>query len=397
MPKKEKSIKLLLIEDNEHDTLIISKTLKSSEIIFDIRSCRSAEEAISIIEKNPEEFEVLLVDYLLPGKNGLEFCKIIIEKKLEIPIVILTGKGTLEVAVSAIKAGVSDYIIKDNQLNFLEFLPYTLRNAYAKQQEINARISAEKELLKNQRELKIIVEEKTSDLSATVKKLSEEISKHKKTQKQLRNLIRASQNDRENERIKIARDIHDDLGQILALLKLNLSMVKSNIPPSEKNSHETLNESLNLIEGVIKTVQQIAVELRPTMLDTLGLKDALLWQCDNFKEKTGIKYEMNFNKKTINLNKELSIDIFRIFQEALTNIVRHSKADKVSASFTEDKNSITLNIEDNGIGIKESSINNIHSVGLTGMRERVHSWGGKINIQGKKNKGSILNIIIPVK
>ncbi|MDH5720807.1 MAG: hybrid sensor histidine kinase/response regulator [Spirochaetia bacterium] len=153
MNENIEDINLLLIEDNEHDKVIIEKTLTNEFVLnsglnFHITQCNSAEDALKIIEKNDKSFGVLLVDYILPGKSGLEFCEIIINKKIEIPIVFFSGLGTIDTAVAAIKMGVSDYIIKDNTRQYLKFLQYTLRNAYLKQKEINARRKAEAKLAK---------------------------------------------------------------------------------------------------------------------------------------------------------------------------------------------------------------------------------------------------------
>ncbi|MDH5719865.1 MAG: GAF domain-containing protein [Spirochaetia bacterium] len=220
--------------------------------------------------------------------------------------------------------------------------------------------------------------------------------KLKKSEKQLRNLARRAQTEREKEALRIARNIHDDLGQILSLLRFDLSWVQSMLNESQQNISLKIDDSIERVDHAVKTVQQITTDLRPTMLDTLGLKDALIWQSESFSERTKIDCKISFKPENIKINNDISVELFRVYQEALTNIARHARATKVISHFFLDNNMLTFSIKDNGVGIDEEKLENPNSCGLIGMRERILSWRGNMNITGTKDKGTKIFIEIPL-
>lgn len=234
----------------------------------------------------------------------------------------------------------------------------------------------------------------------TEKILAEE--KEKETNEMLHSLAAHLQTIREEERTMISREIHDQLGQELTALKMDIAFLarkieKSKEMPDWEGILEGLRSMSEITDQTINSVRRIARELRPDILDKLGLKEAIEWHAEEFTKRTGIKSSVSFSDTEFHFGQNLDTTIYRIIQEALTNVARHSGADSVKLELNVNGKSIDLAIEDNGKGITEEEINNAKSLGLVGIRERAHSVSGQITITGQKNKGTKLNIIIPKK
>jgi len=152
-----------------------------------------------------------------------------------------------------------------------------------------------------------------------------------------------------------------------------------------------------LIDKTIQTVQKISAELRPGLLDDLGLIPAIEWQAQEFEKRTAIDCHVELDCETIDLNPDCSTAIFRVFQEALTNVARHSCASRVNISLKKSSEKLELRVTDNGIGITEKVVRAADSLGLMGMRERLYPFGGELRIQGGLDKGTTLTVILPLK
>ena len=224
-----------------------------------------------------------------------------------------------------------------------------------------------------------------------------DITEQKLIEEKLKRLISRLQNVREEERAIIARDIHDHLGQNLTALKMDLYWIERKVPDNFERVHERIKIMKNLIDSSFKIIREIATRLRPSILDNLGFVEALKWQLEEFQNRTGIKYELLISSEDIPLNKNKSVALFRIFQEILRNIARHSRATKTKVSLKKKKNILELKVKDNGIGIPEEKINDSKSLGLIGMQERVDFLGGNLKIKGLKGKGTTVTISIPLK
>lgn len=208
---------------------------------------------------------------------------------------------------------------------------------------------------------------------------------------------------REEERTMISREIHDQLGQELTALKMDIAFLSrkiNKIKLTGKPEWDELSDGLKSMTAItdqtINSIRRIARELRPDVLDKLGLKDAIEWQAEEFTKRTGIDCIVSISPSKLELSRELESTVFRIIQESLTNVARHSKATRSKIAVITDDNRVLLSIEDNGIGISESEIQNAKSLGLVGIRERIYSVKGSFEITGKKNKGTKLNFIIPL-
>ncbi|MDZ7362974.1 MAG: PAS domain S-box protein [candidate division KSB1 bacterium] len=216
------------------------------------------------------------------------------------------------------------------------------------------------------------------------------------SREQLRHHYVHLQTVREEERSRIAREIHDELGQVLTALKMDLSWLHNGLPGSYPGLREKAKSMLKLIDMTIKTVQRISAELRPGMLDDLGLSAAIEWQAREFRDRTGIETEVVFSPEDIVIDHERSTVIFRIFQETLTNIARHARATKLKINLVKGADKLILKVRDNGKGITKEQIFDAKSFGLIGMRERVDPWKGKVKIKGIPNQGTIIFVSIPL-
>jgi signal transduction histidine kinase len=157
---------------------------------------------------------------------------------------------------------------------------------------------------------------------------------------------------------------------------------------------ESTAELLEMSDDAIQTVKKISMDLRPPILDDLGIAEAIVWQVKEFTSRTGISCEFEDNLNDFEPDLERSTTLFRVFQETLTNVVRHAEATKVYVTLSEFNKMVTLQIRDNGCGISSGQVSNIRSLGLLGMRERAMVWGGNVHISGVPDEGTTVTINI---
>ncbi len=216
------------------------------------------------------------------------------------------------------------------------------------------------------------------------------------SRQQLRDLARHMESTREGERTRIARELHDEMGQVLTALKMDLSRLSKTLSQDQISLHEKTISMLELTDTAIKTVKRLATELRPGILDDLGLTAAIEWQAEEFQQRTGIKCEVSLYPEDINLDETLSTAIFRVFQETLTNVARHARATRVKISLEEKAGKLVLQVIDNGRGITQKQISAPSSLGLVGMRERVLPWKGEVKTSGIRGEGTTVAVRIPL-
>lgn len=226
------------------------------------------------------------------------------------------------------------------------------------------------------------------------KKAEEELAN---SREKLRNLSLHLQSAREKESTRIAREIHDELGQSLTALQMDLAWLGVSIPQADLALAAKIKRMKNVVDTTIESVHRISTELRPILLDDLGLIAAMEWQVGEFQERTNIPCDARFDLKESIVEKDLATAIFRIFQETLTNIVRHAQATHVRVRLLQKGIELRLDVSDNGIGITEKDIDNPASFGLVGIRERVNPWGGTVQITGKPYKGTKVSVHIPIR
>jgi two-component system sensor histidine kinase UhpB len=204
---------------------------------------------------------------------------------------------------------------------------------------------------------------------------------------------------REEERARIARELHDELGQVLTSLKLEfmwlVDQLRNNEPKPGLELVNKLQSSIGLIEVGIQSVRQISSDLRPAVLDHLGLRDAIQWAATRFEARTGIRCRLAWALKNEPVDRTRQLAMFRILQEALTNVVRHAHAGAVRITVRERGGVLTLTIRDNGRGITKAELSSVESIGLLGMMERARLLGGRVAISGAPGRGTTVTITVP--
>jgi len=209
-------------------------------------------------------------------------------------------------------------------------------------------------------------------------------------------LTHHEQAGREEERTRMAREVHDELGQALTGLKMDLAWLQKHTGPKQKDLLQKFGDMSDLLDETIRGVRRIATELRPGMLDDLGLVPAMEWQLQEFQKRSGIRCKFTSSLEKVELDAETTTVLFRILQETLTNVARHAAATRVEVSLDEDQGYVRLRVQDNGRGITESEKDGFKSFGLLGMRERVKLRSGDFHIQGAPGKGTLVVIRLPL-
>src|SRR5262245_32135642 len=220
------------------------------------------------------------------------------------------------------------------------------------------------------------------------------------TSAQLRELMASLRSAREQEGIRIAREIHDELGSALTSLRWDLEEIDKTIAAVKDRSlmsalRDKIETMVGLIDTTIHAVRRISSELRPHILDDLGLAAAIEWQTQQFQARTGILCQYDGSGEHLDLDQEQSTAIFRIFQEALTNVLRHAQATRVDVTLEEEEAELVLRIRDNGRGITEGEQGGPSALGLLGMRERAHIIGGRVDFTGIRGQGTMVTLRVP--
>ncbi len=348
-----------MLEDDAADAELTKFALRKGGLNFSLERVETRDEYLKAIED--QQPSLILSDYSLPGFNGHDALELARQKCPETPFIFVTGTMGEEVAIETLKSGATDYVLKTRLSRLMPAVNRALREAHERAQHRRA----EEQL--------------------------------RESHERLRALSVYLQSIREEERTRISREVHDELGQALTSCKLDLSWLAGQLPRDCKPLLEKTKALITHIDSTIQTVRRISSELRPGVLDHLGLAAALEWQATEFQNRTGIKCDVHANLGEQPLDQNLSTTLFRIFQETLTNIIRHAGATEVSVSLNEEGGQMTLEVKDNGRGIARSEITNTRSMGLLGMRERAALLGGIFRIgRLRKGTGTRVKVSIPV-
>ena len=237
-------------------------------------------------------------------------------------------------------------------------------------------------------ELEACVSRRTADLRAAISEM--ELSR-----KQLLLLTQHEHVRREEDHSRIAREIHDELGQSLTAIKLNLAWLQKHKGSTPRELKQKFSDMMDLTDSIIKVVRRIASELRPSVLDDLGLIAAMEWQLQEFQNRSGIQCTFTSYIEEVVLDKKDTITLFRILQETLTNVARHAAASQVKVLLEKEKDFIHMQVQDNGRGITEKEAGGFSSLGLLGIRERVALQSGDVQIRGIPGKGTTIEIRLP--
>jgi PAS domain S-box-containing protein len=212
---------------------------------------------------------------------------------------------------------------------------------------------------------------------------------------QLQALMRRVQAVREEERASLAREVHDELGQQLSGLKMDVAWLRKRLLPDQVEPADRLESMSRLLDTTIKTVRHIATELRPGLLDDFGLLAAMEWQLEEFGQRAGLTTQLKSNVPDLQLPLDTATAVFRVFQESLTNIARHAEATTVVVTVEVRESVLVLEIQDNGCGFDLDTVGQKRSLGLAGMRERVQAFAGALTIHSLPGQGTTVQVQIP--
>jgi signal transduction histidine kinase len=353
----KKQIRILMVEDDPADAELIKYALRKDGLPFTIERVETNEDYVLALETDVPD--VILSDYSLPSFDGYTALAIAQKKLPDVPFIFVTGTLGEEVAIETLKNGATDYVLKLRLSRLGPAVHRALREA------------------KERTERKHAVEQL------------------RQSHEQLRALSVYLQHVREEERMRISRAVHDELGQALTGLKIDLSWLSSRLPKQLNPLLEKARNMSSHIDETIQTVRRISTELRPGILDHLGLVAAIEWQANEFQTRTGIQCRFAHALDRTILDENLNTAFFRIFQETLTNVIRHANATGVEVDLYDEEGQLILEVRDNGRGITREQIFNMKSIGLLGMRERAGLLGGEVRISGTPKKGTKVTISIP--
>jgi signal transduction histidine kinase len=400
-------IRILLVEDNEHDQIAFLRALDKADTPFEVTVCERAERIPAALQTGGESFDIVVLDQNLPGISGLAAYKKLQQKGDVPPFVMLTGTGSENLAVDALRAGIYDYIIKDPNQGYLLLLPLKLKDVKQRHTDAVTRLKAEADLKEAHSELEKKVKLRTAELSRTVEALVEEIAERTQTEQALRDSEQALRHlslkiieTQENERRQIAKELHDSIGSSLAAIKFAVEgklQTMTNGPPSDTIPLEKI---AGHIHDTINEVRRVSTNLRPSMLDDLGLLATIEWYCRSSGEMhadTRIETELALNEEKI--PEYSKIVIYRVLQEALNNALRHSRADSIRLSLEAVNDRIRLCIEDNGCGFDPDetiqSSDPLSGYGLKGMRDRAEVVGGTLSLDSGPGRGTTVCLDLP--
>ena len=347
------SVRILIVEDCALDAELAAHEIRRQGLTIVTLVVDTSEAFLAALaEFKPD---LILSDYRLPHFDGMAALRLAQKYAPSTPLLISTGSMNEEIAVACMKAGAWDYILKEN----LTRLGLAVRAALERKRDLAEKALAERSLAESERRYR--------KLSAHLQRV------------------------RERERTVIAREIHDELGQSLTALKIDLSLLR----PDAEGFEARRREMSGLIDQTLGTVQRLTAELRPGVLDDLGLEAAVEWQVNTFKTRTGIAGTFTSEGRPGALDRDRSTAMFRILQEALTNVARHAAAACVTVTLHQDKKGASLVVRDDGRGLPTAELGNPRSYGLIGMQERAAEFGGHVEFQPTPGGGTVVLAHIP--
>ena len=356
-------MRILHLEDDPDDRLLVKKTLAADGLDCQLQCVLDRTEFESAL--TARTFDLILSDFTLPAYDGVAALAAARKLQPETPFILLSGTIGEERAVEFLKAGAADCVLKDH----LARLGPVVRRALDEAEERAKRKAAEAALIKQAA--------------------------------RLRALAARLQASREEERSRISREIHDELGEALTAQKFGLTWIRRWLDPRDgtipwEQVFAKVESLKTLADETAGRVRKLCTELRPPILDDLGLTAVIEWQVREFQARTNIRCELAQQAGALNLDGDKATAVFRIFQEILTNVARHAHASKVRVALKIVRKNLVLRVSDNGKGIDEGKITGGGSLGILGMRERVTLLGGELMMRGRPGKGTTVTVSIPL-
>ena len=359
---------ILIVDDDRGSLIAMEEVLRS--LGARLVTASSGEEALRAVLE--DDFAAILMDVRMPGIDGFTTARMIRERSRSrnTPIIFLTAaQEEISEQFRGYEAGAVDYIVKP-------VIPPVLRSKLA--------------VFVGLHDMNRMLSEELAERALSEQRL-------RTSEENLRALAAHLQSVREEERIHIAREIHDELGQALTGLKFDINTLTKTV--TTEGAEGIVDKTANLcqqIDRIINSVRRIASGLRPEVLDEIGLAAAIEWQAREFQRRTGIRCLVDMTPGFHNPDQDRATALFRIFQELLTNVARHAHATRVKVQLEEKDHSLSLAVEDNGRGIQEQEFESPRSLGFLGLRERVLAFGGSIEVRGQEGKGTTVSVSIPL-
>jgi signal transduction histidine kinase len=360
-PAGKPPLRILHLEDSPDDADLIQHALESGGIGGVISRVQSRGEFTTALRQR--EFDLVMADFSLPGFDGLSALKLVRQLSADLPVILVSGTVGEERAIESLKSGATDYVLKGR---LARLVPAVHRALLEVQHQVERRRA----------------EAAREESSRKLQTLS-------------RRLVEAQ----ETERRHIARELHDEIGQTLTVAQLNLQAVLHQM--STHKLRPRLLESLQAVERVLEQVHDISLNLRPSMLDDLGLEPALRWYTTRQAGLVGLQVKFPSPPLAQRLNAHLETECFRIAQEALTNVVRHAQAKTVILELLPTEGRLQLCVRDDGIGFdvianREKAARG-KSLGLLSMEERAVLAGGGFEIKSAAGRGTVVQAWLPLK
>lgn len=393
---KPQPLNILLVEDSASDAVLLQECLTQNDLgEFRFTHLETLSSALEQLRR--EKFDVLLLDLSLPDSNGSETFMRARAAAPHLPIVVLTGVEDEAVGLEAVRGGIQDYLIKGQAYG--RQTARSIRYAIERKRTEEALKQAEAALQEQRGQLEHRVRERTAELSEANSALEAEIMRRQQAQEAHREVLRRLSEAQETERGRISRELHDRLGQDLTALKLGLQLLQKQ-GPFTVPVQESIGKLQKLTAGLMRDLHRLAWELRPSALDDLGLELALQRFTTEWSENTGIA--LDFHSDGLNgqrLPLEFETALYRVAQEALTNVLRHARASRVSVLLERHPERVSLIVEDNGAGFDAEAVLDSPStrgkLGLLGMSERVQLLGGTLTIESTFGTGTAIFARIP--
>ena len=393
------AVKILLVEDSPSDAALLQESLlevSHGAGGFQFTLAESWAEAAAQLKERP--FDVLLLDLSLPDSAGRETFVRARTEAPQLPIVVLTGLADEALGLEAVRHGIQDYLIKGQAYG--RQTARAIRYAIERKQAEVALKQAEAKLQHERDQLEVRVRERTVELSATNQALQAEMTQRQRAQEAHRQVLRRLVAAEETERGRVSRELHDRLGQDLTALKLGLQIVCQQASRSP-TVRESVNQLKGLTDSLMRDIHRLAWELRPAALDDFGLELALRRYADEWAALSGVPVDFHSRGVTARrLAPEVETTLYRITREALTNVVRHAKARRVSVLLERRADHVSLIVEDDGRGFDAAATLRAPAtqgkLGLLGMLERATLAGGSVEIESRPGVGTTVFVRIPL-
>lgn len=351
----DQTLAILHLEDSLADHELAVLTLRRSSLCCRITRVETLAEFQQLV--NTQAFDLILADYRLPGFTALEALGLAAQNLNHPPFVLLSGAIGEAAAVDAMRIGMADYLLKDD----ISRLPHVIERALEVHEARRAREQALTELATSQQRLAQLAEHLQTSI--------------------------------ENERASIAREIHDDIGGALTAVRFDIAWISRHSTDTNMKEHAT--SAVDMLQHAIGASQRIMMNLRPPILEQ-GLVAAVQWLAAGFERRTGVNASVLTSSDVMRTTPAIQLVAYRTAQEALTNISKHAQPTSVRIELSDQENTLTLEITDNGAGIAPSMLEKPRAFGLKGLQERARTVGGWLDISSRPGLGTSVILSVPL-